>query len=121
MPVLRPGAHIPRGSRYRMRGRFPLAIVAALTLLGWGCASTSEARVSDPGNGLAAIELPADLDRVLRDYERAWRTHDAPALASLFTEDGFVLSNQRLPVRGRAAIVTAYSGAGGDLWLRALS
>jgi ketosteroid isomerase-like protein len=92
-----------------------------LVLACWSCSSSSESRVSDPGNELAAIELPAELDRVLRDYERAWQARDAQALASLFTEDGFVLSNQRPPVRGRAAIAAAYTGAGGDLWLRGLS
>ena len=64
-------------------------------------------------------ELPADLARVLRDYERAWQARDPKALAELFTEDGFVLSNGKTAVRGRAAIVQAYSGQGGPLALRA--
>ncbi|MEG3192763.1 nuclear transport factor 2 family protein [Lysobacter sp. D1-1-M9] len=66
--------------------------------------------------------LPADLDRVLRDFERAWRADDAKALASLFAADGFVLQSNRTPVRGRLAIETAYKGqAGGPLRLRALA
>jgi ketosteroid isomerase-like protein len=65
------------------------------------------------------IELPPELDRVLRDYETAWRAHDAAALAGLFTDDGFVLAADSPPVRGRAAIQGAYSGAGGSLVLRA--
>lgn len=66
------------------------------------------------------VALPATLDRVLRDYERAWRAGDAVGLAGLFAEDGFVLQNGRLPVRGRAAIAAAYGAqAGGPLRLRA--
>ena len=57
-------------------------------------------------------ELPADLARVLRDYESAWQARDPKALAQLFTEDGFVLSNGKVAVRGRTAIVEAYSGHG---------
>ncbi len=65
--------------------------------------------------------LPPDLNRVLRDYERAWRAGDAVALASLFAEDGFVLQSNRPPIRGRSAIQAAYKGqAGGPLRLRAL-
>lgn len=71
---------------------------------------------------LPSVPLPAALDRVLRDYERAWRATDAPALAGLFTDDGFVMQASRAPVRGRANIQTAYAGAsGGALRLRALA
>ncbi|MEI2259879.1 nuclear transport factor 2 family protein [Stenotrophomonas indicatrix] len=66
--------------------------------------------------------LPAALDRVLRDYEQAWRTGDAKALASLFTEDGFILQSSQPLVRGRAAIEAAYAGQGSSpLRLRALA
>lgn len=70
---------------------------------------------------LPSVPLPPGLDRVLRDYERAWQAKDAGALADLFTEDGFVLALDRPPVRGRAAIKGAYTGAGGPLSLRALA
>jgi len=71
--------------------------------------------------GQAAVEsLPPELDRVLRDYEGAWGAKDARALAELFAEDGFVLSDGSPPVRGREAIRAAYSNAGGPLWLRSL-
>jgi len=71
---------------------------------------------------LPTVTLPPELDRVLRDYERAWRAGDAAALAALFAEDGFVLQGGRAPVRGRQAIRTAYTGQGGaGLRLRALS
>jgi ketosteroid isomerase-like protein len=68
-----------------------------------------------------SIELPAELDRVLRDYEKAWRGRDAAGLAELFTEDGFVLSNGSPAVRGRAAIREVYAQAGGPLFLRAFA
>jgi ketosteroid isomerase-like protein len=58
---------------------------------------------------------------VLRDYEKAWQARDAAALAALFSEDGFVLSNGKPPVRGRAAIRMAYAESGGSLSLRALA
>jgi ketosteroid isomerase-like protein len=70
---------------------------------------------------MPSATLPAGLDRVLRDYEKAWRANDAAALAQLFTEDGFVLANGKPPVRGRTAIEAAYAGHGGPLVLRALS
>ncbi len=71
---------------------------------------------------LPSVTLPPDLDRVLRDYERAWQAGDAAALAALFAEDGFVLQGGRPPVRGRAAIQAAYAGQGGaPLKLRALA
>lgn len=68
-----------------------------------------------------SIELPAELDRVLRDYENAWRAKDPAALAALFTEDGFVLSSGGPAVRGRAAIREAYAKGGGPLFLRAFA
>jgi ketosteroid isomerase-like protein len=68
-----------------------------------------------------SIQLPAELDRVLRDYEQAWTGKNAAGLAALFTEDGFVLSNGSPAVRGRAAIREAYAQAGGPLFLRAFA
>jgi len=66
--------------------------------------------------------LPPDLDRVLRDYERAWHAGDAKAIASLFTEDGVLLQNYHPPIRGRRAIQAAYEGQrGSPLRLRALA
>lgn len=68
-----------------------------------------------------SVELPPELERVLRDYERGWRDGDAAALASLFTEDGWVLPSGGPPIRGRAAIEERYRNAGGALRLRALA
>jgi ketosteroid isomerase-like protein len=69
---------------------------------------------------LPSIELPAELDRVLRDYAAAWTAGDAAALAALFTEDGYVPGPGGW-VTGRDAIRAQYANAGGDLRLRALS
>ena len=68
-----------------------------------------------------SIALPADLARVLRDYEAAWSTMNTTSLSRLFAEDGFVLSNGHEPVRGRAAIEAFYRGQGGPLSLRPLA
>src|SRR3546814_17966303 len=75
------------------------------------------------GTEIPDVTLPPELDRVLRDYERAWRAGDAAALASLFTEDGFILQSNRPPIRGRSAIQATYEdhGEGGPLRLRALA
>ena len=75
-----------------------------------------------PAEPLPSVTLPADLDRVLRDYERAWRANDLPALVALFTDDGFVLQPGKQPARGHAALTNVYRGqAGGMLRLRALA
>lgn len=92
--------------------------VIALTL---GLATTGAAQTPGAGAPLPSVALPAELDRVLRDYERHWSVRDPAALAALFTEDGFVLQPGRNPVRGRAAITEAYRGTGGPLALRALA
>lgn len=102
---------------------------AAIVVLSLVLVSTSVARgQSAPGGRSAAdtsmmpsVTLPPDLDRVLRDYERAWRARDAAALAALFTPDGFVMRPGSPPVRGREAIERAYAGSGGPLRLRALA
>lgn len=85
-------------------------------------------RAQDPAGpqssaDLPSVTLPPELDRVLRDYERAWRAGDAAGLAALFATDGFVLQSDRPPVRGRAAIRGMYEGQGegGPLRLRALA
>jgi ketosteroid isomerase-like protein len=91
--------------------------LACLLGLG-GTLSAQQAPAPEP---LPTVALPPELDRVLRDYERAWEARDAAALAALFAPDGFVLRPGHPPVRGRAAIEEAYRGAGGPLGLRALA
>lgn len=66
-------------------------------------------------------EVPPDLARVLRDYERHFLAGDTQALALLFTEDGWVLSPGKPPQRGRAAIAAHYRDSRGPLKLRALA
>ena len=83
---------------------------------------TSSPLDTAPAPALPSVPLPPELDRVLRDYERAWGAGDAAALAALFAEDGFVLQGGHPPVRGRTAIEAAYAGqGGGPLRLRALA
>src|SRR5512132_4316418 len=101
--------------------RIPIAVAGVLCLV--AAFSPAVAQIpSVPALQLPSASLPADLDRVLRDYERAWRSGDASNIAALFSVDGFVMQNGRAPVRGRAAIARAYTGqAGGELRLRALA
>ena len=94
-----------------------LLVIAGMFLTS-GVASGQDTRGADT---LPTIALPAELDRVLRDYERLWRARDAKGLASLFTTDGFVLSSGQPPVRGRAAVQARYTGQGGPLHLRAVA
>ena len=100
-----------------MRGSLLALLLACIP------ASTALAQnAADAPPPLASVTLPPELDRVLRDYERAWRSGDASAVAALFAEDGYVLQSGRNPVRGRAAIAAAYKGqAGGALRLRAFA
>jgi ketosteroid isomerase-like protein len=93
-----------------------MTILATLSL-----AAIVQSGGQTPATPLPSIELPAPLQRVLTDYENAWQKRDADALSKLFAEDGFVLSNGGAPVRGREAIKKVYTGAGGDLSLRAFA
>ncbi len=100
-------------------GRKPtIGILFGCLLVG---ALTSAGPASENSPDLPTVELPPELDRVLREYERAWEARDAPALAALFTEDGFVLSPGRPPVGGRENIERRYRDSGGPLALRALA
>ncbi|WP_329772092.1 nuclear transport factor 2 family protein [Stenotrophomonas maltophilia] len=94
---------------------FCSALLLATPAMAFGAEGSTPARLAD-----TAVRAP--LERVLRDYEQAWRTGDAKALAALFAEDGFVLQSNQPPVRGRSAIEAAYAGQGGSpLRLRALA
>jgi ketosteroid isomerase-like protein len=90
---------------------------AMLVLLAVPAAASAQ----EPPPPLPSVSLPPALDRVLRDYEKAWQARDADALAALFAEDGFVLQSGKPPARGREAIRAAYKGSGGELALRALA
>lgn len=95
-----------------------LSAAAVLTLAAApGAARAQDAPMPEPP---PTVTLPPEADRVLRDYERLWAAGDEAGLASLFTEDGFVLQNGRPPVRGREAIRRAYEDFSGPLRLRAI-
>ena len=67
---------------------------------------------------LPTVDLPPELNRVLRDYEKHWKANDGAALGDLFTDDGFI--NRGGWIRGKDAIRAAYARSGGDLRLRAV-
>lgn len=92
------------------------AAIAISLILGASAMQTQPPVTQEP-----SVQLPPELARVLTDYEAAWRSRDAAALARLFAEDGFVLPNGHPPVRGRDAIQRHYADAGGPLALRALA
>lgn len=102
---------------------YPLLPVVVLCLMSAiGSSLAQDIPKPTPPTEVPSVTLPPDLDRVLRDYERAWRAGGAAALAALFTEDGFILQSNRPPIRGRKAIQAAYEGgSGGPLRLRALA
>ncbi len=89
----------------------------ALTVL-LSLAAASAALAQAP----ASVALPPEVDRVLRDYEKAWVANDQAALAKLFTVDGMALPSGQKPAQGDDAIRKAYSkGAGSLLSLRAIA
>lgn len=95
----------------------PCGTAVLMVALFLNCACAQES----PDSAHPTVQLPAELDRVLRDYEQAWENKDAAGLARLFAGDGFVLSSGRPPVRGRENIKKRYEGKGGPLVLRALA
>jgi ketosteroid isomerase-like protein len=119
------------GEYRRRRGGPRLLLLAAALVLAARAPSQSSSSSSPSSSSsfsqspsptpIPSVSLPPDLDRVLRDYEKAWAARDATGLAALFAEDGFVLQGGKPPVRGRAAIRAAYEGHGGPLSLRALA
>ena len=96
------------------------AILTAVLSVGAPSFAAGQETPRPPAPPLPSVTLPPELDRVLRDYERAWAAGDEAAVANLFTEDGFVLQNQEMPVRGREAIRRAYAEFSGPLRLRAM-
>ncbi len=95
------------------------AMVAAM-LAAFAMEGEAQATVVRTPPNMPGVELPAELDRVLRDYESAWKSRNASALAELFTPEGFVLSNGKPPIKGQASIAAGFVDAGGDLRLRGL-
>ena len=100
-----------------MRGVRTLGVMLAATAL-FAVPAAAQRQEADP---LASVALPAELERVLTDYETAWTARDAAGLAALFAPDGFVMAPGMPPRRGRDAIEASYTGRGGPLSLRALA
>lgn len=69
---------------------------------------------------LPTVELPPELDRILREYEQHWRAGDAEALAALFTEDGFVARRGGW-IRGTEGLRESLEGTSSHLRLRAVA
>lgn len=96
-----------------------LLLAAAFSVAAW--ADVSAPPAAPPAATLPSIALPPAIDRVLRDYEKAWAAKDDEALARLFTSDGYALPNGQPPAAGATAIRAAYAqNAGMPLALRAL-
>jgi ketosteroid isomerase-like protein len=85
------------------------------------CPRLAFGQAAAPAGQLPSVTLPPALDRVLRDYERAWRARNADSLAALFAPDGFTLSVNQPMRRGQAAIREGYANSGGPLALRAVA
>ena len=98
----------------------PSTVPLVFALLAFATPVCAQEPSAPPPPALPSITLPAELDRVLKDYERAWKASDAAALAALFTADGFVPTGRGW-VRGRDAIRANYANAAGGLQLRALA
>lgn len=93
-----------------------IAAAVLMTTLGWPGA------LGQPGASAAPrAELPPELQRVLTDYEAAWRSRDPAALARLFADDRVVVPNACAPVNGRAEVERCYAGSGGPLSLRPIA
>lgn len=103
----------------------PVALLFPLFSASLSALAVAQTPASPPPAAASAampsVELPADLARVLRDYELAWTAGDTQALARLFVADGYALPNGQLPAAGADAIRAAYAkNAGSPLSLRAL-
>ena len=95
-----------------------LALLLALFIT----ATASHAQTPDapPAAPLPSITLPAELARVLTDYETQWR-FGGDSLTRLFAEDAILTVGGKPPARGHAAIVAHYAGPKGPLALRAIA
>lgn len=114
-PFPRPGA------RALLLATVLLASIPGARALGAQAAGAPPSAPAAQPAPLPSVTLPPALDRVLRDYERAWTGRDPAGLAALFTEDGMTMSNFAPPRRGQSAIREGYANAGGPLALRAVA
>ncbi len=72
-----------------------------------------------PPEPLPTIDLPPELDRVLREYEQHWHAGSAEALVALFTQDGMVARRGGW-IRGQAGLREALQSTSSELRLRAV-
>ena len=94
--------------------------IVALTVVIAGAQAGAQTPQASPDTQMpSVISLPPAFDRVLRDYESAWRDGDGSRLAALFTEDGFAVQNGSPIRRGRDAIAGGVTKPGGTLQLSA--
>jgi ketosteroid isomerase-like protein len=116
----RTGAYGEIGSarRFVMVQRLAGIVVALTVVIAAAVAAAQTPQSPDPQMP-SVISLPPEFDRVLRDYEAAWREGDGPRLASLFTDDGFAVQSGSPIRRGRAAIAGGLTKPGGTLQLTA--
>ena len=96
-----------------------LVVTWLAVVLGGSAATGTASRMQAAVESQPAIVLPPALDRVLRDYESAWRDGDGPRLAALFTEDGYAMQSGADTARGREAIAKNITRPGGALQLTA--
>jgi ketosteroid isomerase-like protein len=88
-----------------------------LVVLALFAVSGCRPRAPEEARSLPAVSLPAELDRVLRDYESAYAQRDSSALAVLFADDGILLPLGRHAVRGAGEVAAELSREGGSLAL----
>lgn len=69
---------------------------------------------------LPSVDLPPELARVLRDYERHWHAGNADSLVDLFTDDGLIARRGGW-VQGTEALREGLARTSSDLRLRAVS
>ncbi len=96
-----------------------LCLLAAISMLALPNLACGQENTAPPP--LPSITLPPALDRVLRDYEKAWKASDANGLAALFADGRVVMTNSGRAVRGREGVRQMYSNGGGPLVLRAMA
>ena len=97
-----------------MRSIALMLMIASLGFPPSACSQNTSATAHVP-----SVTLPPALDRVLRDYETAWKGQDAAGLAQLFADGRVVMTNSGRAVHGRDAVRQAYASGGGPLVLRA--
>ncbi|MGE0815694.1 MAG: DUF4440 domain-containing protein [Vicinamibacterales bacterium] len=112
-------ARTPGGRRPAIGVRAARVTLACLVLSWPALAGAQTTSPSPPVVDPPALTLPPELDRVLRDYERAWRDGDGAAMAALFLEDGFAVQSGSPLARGREAIAKGLTRPGGALQLTA--